>query len=46
VTLRSLFPDTIVTVRVSGFQSELGTETSTKCAPTDKLWDIGVTFPV
>jgi hypothetical protein len=29
VTLRSLFPETMVTVRESGFQPELGIETTT-----------------
>jgi hypothetical protein len=31
VTLKSLFPDTIVTVRVSGFHPENGTDTVTLC---------------
>ena len=37
---------TTVTVRVSGFQPELGTDTTTVCSPTGRLADIGVVFPV
>lgn len=46
VTLKSLLPDTTVTVRVSGFHPELGTDTTTMCSPIETLSDIGVTFPV
>src|SRR6266550_3780393 len=37
VTLRSLLPDTMVTVRVSGFQPELATATTTVCSPIERL---------
>lgn len=46
VTLRSLLPETMVTVRVSGFHPEFGTRTVTTCSPTPTLSDIGVVFPV
>jgi hypothetical protein len=46
VTLRSLFPDTTVTTRVSGFQPVLGTDTTTVCVPIVRLSDIGVVLPV
>src|SRR6516225_2093352 len=46
VTLRSLLPDTTVTVRVSGFHPELGMETTTVWSPTARLTLIGVTLPV
>jgi len=47
VTLRSLFPETIVTVRESGLQPELGIETTTWWgSPTERLILIGVVFPV
>jgi hypothetical protein len=46
VTLRSLFPETTVTTRVSGFHPGLGTETVTVCSPRVRLADIGVVLPV
>jgi hypothetical protein len=46
VTLKSLFPGTIVTVRVSGFQPEPGIRTITTWSPSARLTFIGVTFPV
>lgn len=46
VTLRSLFPDTMVMIRVSGFHPESGTLTTTVCWPIVRLSDIGVVFPV
>jgi hypothetical protein len=46
VTLRSLFPGTIVTVRVSGFQPVPGMRTMTTWSPSARLTFIGVTFPV
>jgi hypothetical protein len=46
VTLKSLFPLTTVTTRVSGFQPELGTKTVTVWSPTETLCDIGVVLPV
>jgi hypothetical protein len=46
VTLRSLLPEATSTVRVSGFQLEFGTETTTVCVPTETLMLIGVTLPV
>jgi hypothetical protein len=46
VTLRSLLPDTISTVRVSGFHPELGMATTTVCVPTPRLIFMGVTLAV
>src|SRR5438552_1740552 len=46
VTLRSLFPETIVTVRVSGFHPEFGIDTTTMWSPTVRLALIGVVLPV
>src|SRR6185503_6630883 len=46
VTLRSLFPETMVTGRVSGFQPELEINTVTICSPMLRLIDIGVVLPV
>jgi hypothetical protein len=46
VTLRSLLPETIVTVRVSVFQPLFGIATTTTWSPIDKLMLIGVTLPV
>jgi hypothetical protein len=46
VTLRSLLPETIVTVRVSGFQPLLGIATTTVWSPIARLTLIGVTLPV
>ena len=46
VTLRSLLPEATSTLRVSGFQVELGMETITVCVPTETLMLMGVTLPV
>jgi hypothetical protein len=46
VTLKSLFPGPIVTVRVSGFQPESGIWTVTMWSPSATLMFIGVGFPV
>jgi hypothetical protein len=46
VTLRSLLPLMIVTLRVSGFHPELGMDTTTLWSPTGRLTLIGVILPV
>jgi hypothetical protein len=46
LTLKSLLPDTIDTIRVSGFHPELGTATVTVCSPIDRFTDSGVVLPV
>lgn len=46
VTLRSLLPAVISTVRVSAFQPDFGMATTTLCQPTATFMLIGVTLPV
>jgi hypothetical protein len=46
VTLRSLLPAVISTVRVSAFQPDFGMATTTLCQPTATFMLIGVALPV
>src|SRR5688572_15472314 len=44
--LKSLLPETIVTVRVSGFHPESGSDTVTVWSPREMFTLVGVTLPV